>query len=342
MAKGVILIAVENKGNREVLQTCLKQYYDIEVHFSEENFDKPFDLGIFDGVGLNRLRTQVEKHRADNPNLFLPILLITSRQDIGVLTNNLWQTIDEIILSPIEKMELIARVEMLLRARRYSVDLAETNAHIQEGAALAERQRLGRELHDTVTQTLFLASTLAQSVPITNQKNPELGRKQLQEVAALNQSAMSQMRLLLLEMRPDSIIRTPMQDLLKQLAQAAQGSAKITMHVDVDKIGILPETIHLALYRIAQEAVNNIIKHSEATTASIVLRIHDTKLQLTVADNGRGFDVTGITGRLGLQGIQERSAQLGAAVDIQSNPNQGGTNITVSLPAPDKIRTPSQ
>jgi len=319
------------------LQTYLKQYYEVDVHTSEEPFQKDFDLGIFDGMGLNHLRGQIDSHRSANSKLFLPILLITSRQDISVLTNNLWQTIDEIIFSPIEKLELIARVEMMLRARRYSVALEDLIATVKEGTALAERQRLAHELHDTVTQTLFLASTLAQTVPLTQKKNPQLAATQLDEVGQLNRSAMAQMRLLLLEIRPDNLLRTDLKELFEQLALATEGRDRIIMNVEVDEIGVLPETTHLTLYRITQEAVNNIVKHSHATAASITLHVRDGKLELHISDNGRGFNVEETANRLGLQGIRERADLLGAYVNIQSDAVQGGTDIAVTVPISEKL-----
>lgn len=333
MGKGIILIAVDNKGNRDVLQTCLKQYYDIEIHISEEPFNKPFDLGIFDGVGLNRLRTQIENHRSANPNLFLPMLLITSRQDIGVLTNHLWQTIDEIIFAPIEKMELIARVEMLLRARKYSVELSLLMANVKEGAALAERQRLARELHDSVSQTLFLASTLAQSIPHTQQTNPSRAAQQLEEVGHLNRAALTEMRLLLLELRPDSIARSSFQELIDQLILAAQGRRSINITTRIEITNPVPDTIHLALYRLTQEAINNIVKHSDATHAHIALTETDQIIQLNIEDNGKGFDVAAQTNGVGVLGMKERATLIGAAFTLSSRENNEGTRITVTLPA---------
>lgn len=334
MGKGIILIAVENKGNRDVLQTYLQQYYDIEVHLSESPFEKHFDLGIFDGVGLSRLRDQIEIYRAATPNLFLPMLLITSRQDIGVLTNNLWQTIDEIIFSPIEKMELVARVEMLLRTRRYSVALNDLMSTVKEGAALAERQRLARELHDSVSQTLFLSSTLAQAVPFTEKTDPLRAAKQIEEVGQLNRAALTEMRLLLLELRPDNIARSTFKELIDQIILAAQGRRSIAITSQIEVATQLPDHIHLALYRLVQEAVNNIVKHSDASQAHIKLAEIDGQVQLNIEDNGKGFDTTEQTNGLGLLGMRERAAQIGATFTVSSGHNGEGTQITISLPTP--------
>ncbi|MEP6985598.1 MAG: hybrid sensor histidine kinase/response regulator, partial [Chloroflexota bacterium] len=123
MPDGLILIAVENKMNGQLLQDTLRQFHNVRIADSEASLNEPFDLGLFDGVSLKRFHKQVLARQQAEPNLFLPILLVTTRQDISMVTGQLWKSIDEIIFAPIEKRELLARVEVLLRAHNYSVEL---------------------------------------------------------------------------------------------------------------------------------------------------------------------------------------------------------------------------
>ncbi len=336
MGEKLILIAVENKVNGQLLQDTLKQYHSVRLAESDADLNKPFDIGIFDGVCLRRLQKQVVANRDARPDIFLPVLLVTSRQDIGLVTRQLWQSIDEIIFAPIERVELLARVQVLVRAHDYSVELAELYQGAQEQATLDERQRLARELHDSVSQMLFSASMLSQSIPQLQKRNPERALEQLDEVAQLSRSALSEMRTLLLEMRPDNLVKASFNDLVDQLISAIQGRRHITIISNVENVTGLPDEIHIGLYRIVQEAFNNISKHSEATEVRIALAVEDGKLILDIQDNGAGFDPERHISGFGLENMRERAAQMGATLHVTSEKDIG-TEIRVSLPLPQAV-----
>lgn len=125
-----IVIFVEQKENRRLLAEWLGRYYDVavgEVVVQERNalplLDEPFDLCILDGPALHHLWEWVQARKHAEQPVFLPVLLITLQADAKLLTRHLWQTVDELITKPIEKLELQARVEMLLRSRRLSLQL---------------------------------------------------------------------------------------------------------------------------------------------------------------------------------------------------------------------------
>jgi signal transduction histidine kinase len=336
MPNNLILIAVENKVNGQLLQDALKQYHTVKVADSEVSISEPFDLGIFDGVSLKRLQKQVLARQARQPDLFLPILLVTTRQDIGMVTRQLWKAIDEIIFTPIEKVELLARVQVLLRAHNYSAELARLYKEAHEQATYAERQRLARELHDSVTQMIFSASTLAQTLPQVQKKSPERAQAQLEEVVRMNRAALSEMRTLLMELRPQNLLRTSLKDLFDQLILGVQGRRDVKISCTVEGVTILPEDLHLGVYRIVQEALNNIVKHSEATEAHVSLTIHDEQLNLHIQDNGDGFNVKKHSTGLGLDSMRERANLMGARMTI-SSAKGAGTEIFVSMPIPNTI-----
>jgi len=202
---------------------------------------------------------------------------------------------------------------------------------------MEERQRLARELHDAVTQTLFSASLIAEAVPDLWETDQEEGRSLLAELQQLSRGALAEMRTLLLELRPAALIETNLRDLLRQLGEAASGRAGIPVTVTVDDLCPLPEEAHVALYRIAQEGLNNVVKHAHASRAEVSLRCLDgddldpglVELQLTIDDDGRGFDQARIPpDRLGLGIIRERAQAIGADLDLTSRPGHG-TRITV-------------
>lgn len=336
MAKSIILIIVDQKGNRELLEKTLTKYYEVKVGSDGSSLDERFDLGIFDGASVTRLRKQLKAHREKEATLFQPILLVSSRQDIGIVTSQLWQYIDEIIFSPIERKELFARVEVLIRAHNYSVELAALYANAKDNATQEERRRLARELHDSVTQMLFSASVLAQTVPQLQKKDPERARQQLEEVAQLNRSALSEMQTLLLEMRPGNLTRMSLKELFDQLILAAQGRRNIDIACTISGVSNLADEIHLGLYRIVQEALNNMVKHSDASEGYIELKAKDGQLVLEIRDNGSGFDTTEQTSGLGIEGMRERAALIGAILTVSSQKGSG-TQIVVSMPMPQAL-----
>ncbi len=138
-----------------------------------------------------------------------------------------------------------------------------------EKAVAAERSRLARELHDAVTQTLFSASLIAEVLPRLWAKDPERGQQQLEEVRLLTRGALAEMRSLLLELRPEALAKAKMDDLLRQLGRAMTGRTGVPVSVSADVQCPLPAEVQVALYRIAQEALNNAAKHAEASQVDV-------------------------------------------------------------------------
>ena len=191
-------------------------------------------------------------------------------------------------------------------------------------AVAAERSRLARELHDAVTQTLFSASLIAEVLPRLWAKDPEKGRQQLEEVRLLNRGALAEMRSLLLELRPEALARAKMDDLLRQLGRAMTGRTGVPVLVSADVQCSLPADVQVALYRIAQEALNNAGKHAQAGQVNVHLCCEAGQVVLSIRDDGRGFDVHHVPpGRLGTGIMHERAASIGAELAVESEPGSG-------------------
>jgi signal transduction histidine kinase len=213
-----------------------------------------------------------------------------------------------------------------------ALERVKLNERIKESAVVAERHRLARELHDAVTQTLFAAATIADAVPVTWGKNSERAQELLKQVTSLNRSALAEMRTLLLELRPDAIVKTDLNTLLTQLLQALKGKKLMETQLSVTGPEVdLPEDIHIALYRIAQESLNNIVKHSQATQIHVIVNYSTECLVVRIEDNGQGFDPRQRRSGLGLEGMRERAESLGLWLQIQSAPGQG-TVIEITWP----------
>jgi signal transduction histidine kinase/ligand-binding sensor domain-containing protein len=201
-----------------------------------------------------------------------------------------------------------------------------------EAAVAAERSRLARELHDAVTQLLFSASLIAEALPGIWENDVEEGRELLAELRRLSRGALAEMRTLLLELRPAALTETRLAELLHQLAEAAAGRTDVSVKVKEDGEPSLPRDVHVALYRIAQEALNNVIKHAHAKHAEISLRCtpygggEDGRQQVTlsVRDDGRGFDPARMPpDHMGLGIIRERADRIGAELGIESQTGRG-------------------
>jgi signal transduction histidine kinase len=504
-----VLLAVEHKENRRLLQECLGQNHAVILANASESLNEPFDLAIFDGFSLKNLGQQVVTRKEAEHPLFLPILLVTPRQDISLVSRHLWRSIDEIIFTPIEKMELTVRIEVLLRTRRLSIELAGRNIRLQQEivahqqtenalrssekriqllqkltselattvtrsevstliaetvvtavggnlgmivtrsddgshveilgakgvaeeilhqfrwtpldlafpttdvvrtgeplwietveeyaarfphlrsfitqtkseaasitplvingqtvgaigisfphpmqfgddeqvffqslaqqcaqalerarmyeeaqkfAAEVERQRIAQDLHDDLSQILYSINVIGQSLPHLWEQNASQAKEQLQNLNALTQAATAEMRTLLLELRPERLAQSNLKDLFEQLIRAVQGRRQIAISSVVEMEHALSDNTHLALYRITQECLNNIVKHSAATQATILLRVRDQQFDLRIQDNGRGFDPHIKTTGFGLQGMRERANSICASFEVITAPGQG-------------------
>ncbi len=219
-----------------------------------------------------------------------------------------------------------------------AIETARLYAQSQMLAVIEERGRLARELHDAVTQTLFSASLLAEALPVAYEKNPNNGKKLLQDLRSMSRGALAEMRTLLLELRPSALAQTSLRDLLTQLCEAASGREGIPVNLLIEGSGSLPEEVHIACYRIAQEALNNIVKHARANRVEMKLRYsqagdaeesnkqdaRDLTVSLEIVDDGRGFlPGNAVPKNMGLRIMSERSLAIHADLLVESEPGTG-------------------
>ncbi len=219
-----------------------------------------------------------------------------------------------------------------------SAAIAIRNAQLFERAQGAivweERQAIARDLHDAVSQTLFAANMIADALPYLWDKNAGQVPGKLHDLRQLTHHAMAELRTMLLELRPQTLETTDFEDLLKQLLRTYGSRTKTEFGLvfatseNVD----LPVEVKVTFYRIAQEAINNIINHSAASNATIWVQQPGDTLMLIVADNGRGFEIDlSYPGHHGLRIMRERAEKIGATVEIRSAINKG-TTIEVMWP----------
>ena len=211
--------------------------------------------------------------------------------------------------------------EEIERRAKIEKELAERAA---EEAVTADRTRLARDLHDAVTQTLFSASLTAEVLPDLWEMDVDEARKSTEELRQLTRGALAEMRTLLLELRPSTLTQTRLSDLIKQLCEAFIGRSRLPITLNIEGDYELPPEVQVAMYRIAQESLNNIFKYARATQVDVNLFISASTVHFEVRDNGIGFDISSSKPTsLGMRIMRERAEAIGADLHISSTLGAG-------------------
>jgi NarL family two-component system sensor histidine kinase LiaS len=225
--------------------------------------------------------------------------------------------------------------------------LADQNARLAEQSAqlatVEERNRLARDLHDSVSQELFSLSMLAAASRRSIEKKPELAAQQLEEIQQMAQRALQETRSLIFALRPAALDDRGLAPAVRALAAAAQERQGLQVELSIRGERRLPLGYEQALFRIVQEALANVARHSGVRTARVALDYADDQISLTVQDHGRGFDPGTPRGArsIGLDSMAERAAALGGRLAVESAPGQG-TTLTVTLPVADEVKRQSE
>ncbi len=205
----------------------------------------------------------------------------------------------------------------------------------QSLAVMIERQRLARELHDSVSQALYGIALGARTARALLDRDPAAAIEPIEYVAGLANAGMAEMRALIFELRPESLEEEGLVVALTKHAESLRARHQIDVQVDLCAEPELPLAMKEALYRIAQESLHNIVKHARASTVTLRLCAPTPQvpvLALDIRDDGVGFDPAGaFPGHLGLRSMRERAARLGGTLTIDSAPGHG-THIQVRMP----------
>jgi PAS domain S-box-containing protein len=228
--------------------------------------------------------------------------------------------------------EEIALAVALSDQAALAIENSRLRIRAERAAAAAERNRLARDLHDAVTQTLFSTSLIAEALPQMWERYPDEGRRRLEELRQLTRGALAEMRTMLLELRPAALAEVGLVELLRQLAEAITGRARVPVALSVEGQCCLPPDVQIACYRITQEALNNVVRHANASRATICLECLADRVELCISDNGCGFDPAPVApDHLGLGIMCERAETVGATMRIDSQPGQG-TQVAITWP----------
>ena len=201
-----------------------------------------------------------------------------------------------------------------------------------ELAAGEERAHLARELHDSVTQALFSMTLVSRSVEMLLERDLEGAKVQLAQLRELQREALAEMRALIFELRPGNLEQEGLIRALRTHTAAIQGRIGLAVVVDSTLDARLPLAVEEVLYRIAQEALHNVIKHAGARQVTVEVGRSGKGVRLRVRDDGRGFDPSRVPeGHLGLAGMRARADKIGARFSCTSEPGRG-TTVEVEVP----------
>lgn len=222
--------------------------------------------------------------------------------------------------------------EQVASLQRLSTERAEWQESIKQSAVNEERQRLARDLHDAVSQQLFAISMMTAALPHTLNKDVEQAKKQISLVENMAASAQSEMRALLLHLRPAHLEGKDLQEGMVELLTELKSKHQLEIEWKIEKTSPIPKGIEDHLFRIVQEAFSNILRHAKATRLEMHLKEVNEQLRLKVIDNGIGFEQSEQkSSSYGLQTMKERVNEIGGVLEIISIPGKG-TQVEAKVP----------
>jgi signal transduction histidine kinase/PAS domain-containing protein len=345
----IFILRWEDKGEQSEVfgyslgDTSPEGRFNSEIEIMQAAFQK--DSPLRREVELGKMMTWYADQAAELPgplgecfqghDIQLSVLtpMIIRQSVIGVLIVAASMPSQDFIL---QQLDLVERMTFDLSSLTQDAILLDQALVL---ATIDERNRLARDLHDSVTQVLFSASLLAEVLPQIWRRDPEQGLKKLEKLRQLTRGALAEMRTMLLELRPTAVINTPLSDLLAQLAMATTSRSGLQFQLFIEQIPSLPENVQINFYRIAQEALSNIVKHAQATL--VIMSLRNTpltadlvdgdryELNLTIQDDGVGFSSEKKrSDQLGINIMHERAAAIQASLTLESRVGYG-TQMTL-------------
>ncbi|MFC1996523.1 two-component regulator propeller domain-containing protein [Chloroflexota bacterium] len=223
-------------------------------------------------------------------------------------------------------------------AQRTQIEQALRHSEMEKAVA-AERSRLARDLHDSVTQSLYSLTLFTEAARhMAEEDGNETIEQYIGQIGVIGLQALKEMRLLVFELRPPELEKEGLVSALRRRLEAVEGRAGVDARVVVDELFKLPGIFEQELFRIAQEALNNALKHAAAASVVVYLRQENGSIEMEIVDDGVGFDPQFLPDRggMGLKNIRERVEQLSGTVAIQSKPGDG-TSIKITIENLDNV-----
>jgi signal transduction histidine kinase len=231
-------------------------------------------------------------------------------------------------LTEADKRMLLALAERAVIA----IGNADLHAQARQVTAMEERQRLARELHDSVSQALYGIALGARTARTILDRDPKKAVEPVDYVLSLAEAGLAEMRALIFELRPESLESEGLVAALEKQLAAMKARYGLETIAELGEEPVLSIEQKEVAYRIAQEAMHNVVKHARASSVRVSLSLDGDAVTLTVADDGAGFDPDGdFPGHLGLRSMRERADRAAATLSIESAPG-AGTTLTLTMP----------
>ncbi|HEU5381541.1 MAG TPA: HAMP domain-containing sensor histidine kinase [Ktedonobacteraceae bacterium] len=337
-----VLLLLENKKNRDLLAEWIETRYEAVPFDGEPDLNAPFDLCLIDGPTLDRTWRQVQIRKRLEQPIFLPFVLITTRKDADMVTRHLWQTVDELILAPIEKVELQARAEVLLRARRLSLDLKLRNEDL-ESFFHAMTHDLRAPLRVVAGFTEALAEDEAASLSQQGQHylaTIQTATGQMQELidALIGFSRLGRDELPLQEVDLGLVCEKCLQALQQEICEK---DAHILLSGEFPHVQANPHLLKMALTNLLSNACKftapgvqpQVVLRTQVQGGMCRIEVQDTGIGIEPEDQARLFTpfvqlhgVEEYPGMgLGLATARKAVTLMGGRMGLRSSPGQGST-----------------
>lgn len=272
-------------------------------------------------------------HQVQYINTITPLMLPDVEQQ------RIWMhQVAEVLMFGLGLFFVSQLVNTLLIERRTQEQLAlaheqlrQYTLQIEELAAVQERNRIAREIHDSLGHALTTLNVQLQTAIKLWQRNPTEAKPFLEQAQRLGTVAMKEVRQSVKTLRADADTEEPLEQAIAALVQDFRQGTGVAVSTQIDLPAVLPAQTAKTIYRVIQEALTNICKHAHATTVQLQLQQTAGKICLTIADNGRGFRLQTSSSGFGLYSMRERIAALEGTFQIESQPGSGCC-INVELP----------
>jgi signal transduction histidine kinase len=343
-----LLIVDDNASARETLFAMLEQD-DYQIEQAKDGFQALQILQILqpdlvlldvmmpgmDGYEVCR-RIRATAHLAE-----VPIIMLTALDDRASLLQGIEAGADDFLSKPVDRYELLARVRTITRLNRYHT-LQQQRENLREmterliAAQEQERQRISRELHDDLGQALTTQMISLRNLQDDLSVPHEVLFERLQTLHDQSYEIFVKIRRLAQDLRPPVLDALGLSVSMQTYCTEFTRRTHLPVTFDVDEsLPELPDIYKITLYRLLQEALNNVLKHAKATHAWVELSVDENAIILTIQDNGKGFDpVDPKPNGMGLSSMNERVTIAGGTLKITSTPERG-TILTAQFPLPD-------
>lgn len=345
-----ILIADDEPSVRETLSAMLEDP-SYSLHFAKNGAEalqmaetlRP-DLILLDVMMPGMDGYEACRRLRSTPALAeVPIVILTALDDHASLLRGIEAGADDFLTKPVDRHELRARVRTITRLNRYHtlMEQRENLRRMAERMITAqeqERRRLSRELHDDLGQAL--TAHMLEIRALQNDPTPRDLSQRLQALYQQSYETSVKIRALAQDMRPPVLDALGLQDAMRTYCAETARRTELVIAFEADaSLPPLPDSYNLTLYRVLQEALNNVVKHARADRVWADLTLEDKTITLTVQDNGCGFDVNNhASDGIGLTGLRERLSIAGGIFKLSSSAGRG-TILMAQLPLPAEARS---